>query len=106
MRDQDAVPFIVEQGLADSVVTASGAVVKSWQDKGGKVLARSKPVPIKQLLASGKTVNDQQLAHLRSYFAGLATTDAGRKRLEPLGVQGFEEFDEQVLAGIGGWLGV
>ncbi|MBK0394798.1 phosphate/phosphite/phosphonate ABC transporter substrate-binding protein [Ramlibacter algicola] len=106
VRYQDAVPFMVEHGMADSGVTASGAVVKSWQDKGGKVLARSKPVPIKQLLASSKAVNGTQLAQLRSYFAGLATTESGKKRLEPLGVQGFEEFDEQVLAGIGGWLGV
>ena len=38
--------------LAAAGVSASGAVVKAWTEKGGSVVATSKPVPIKQMLAS------------------------------------------------------
>src|SRR5882672_1323183 len=37
-RYQDAVPFFVENGFSDVGVTASGAVVKQWQEKGGSVV--------------------------------------------------------------------
>src|SRR5262245_54937713 len=53
-RYQDAVPFFVENGFSDVGVTASGAVVKDWQEKGGSVLLESKAVPIKHMIASTK----------------------------------------------------
>lgn len=105
VKYQDAVPFMVEHGLAAAGVSASSAVVKTWQDKGGKVLASSKPVPIKQVIASPK-LSAVQLADVRHYFSELDRTDAGRHRLEAFGVAGFEEFDQAQLAGIGKWLGV
>ena len=105
VKYQDAVPFMVENGLAAAGVSASTAVVRKWQDKGGKVLASSKPVPIKQLIASPK-LSAAQLADVRRYFSELDRTDAGKHRLEAFGVAGFEEFDQARLAGIGKWLGV
>jgi hypothetical protein len=62
-RYQDAVPFYLEYNFAQVGVTASNAVVKSWTDKGGKVLLKSRPVPIKQFIveqdAAGRGAEDQ-----------------------------------------------
>jgi phosphonate transport system substrate-binding protein len=102
---QDAVPFMVEHGMVAAGVSGSRAVVKEWQDNGGKVLATSKPVPIKQLIGSSK-LTEAQRAQLTSYFLGLDQTAEGKKRLEALNVPGFVEFDQNALVGIGKWLGV
>lgn len=102
---QDAVPFMVEHGMAAAGVTASRAVMKDWQDKGGKVIGVSKPVPIKHLIASNKLSEAQRL-QLTNYFVGLDQSAEGKKRLESLNVPGFVEFDQNVLVGIGKWLGI
>ncbi len=102
---QDAVPFMVEHGMVASGVTASKAVAKDWQDKGGKILGVSKPVPIKHMIASNK-LSDAQRAQLTNYFVGLEQSAEGKKRLEALNVPGFVEFDQGALVGIGKWLGV
>jgi phosphonate transport system substrate-binding protein len=102
---QDAVPFMVEHNMVASGVTASRAVVKDWQAKGGKVLATSKPVPIKHLIASNK-LTDAQRAQLTAYFVGLDQSADGKRRLESLTVQGFAEYDQAALLEIGKWLGV
>jgi phosphonate transport system substrate-binding protein len=105
VRLQDAVPFMVEHGFVAAGVSASRAVVKAWQDKGGKVLATSKPVPIKQLIASSK-LSEAQRAQLTSYFVALDQSPEGKKRLEAFNVQGFIESDQNALVGIGKWLGI
>lgn len=102
---QEAVPFMVEHGLAVAGVTASRAVLKDWQEHGGKVLFTSKPVPIKHMIASSK-ISDAQRTLLTNYFVGLEQTPEGKKRLEALNVSGFVEFDQRALAGIGTWLGL
>jgi phosphonate transport system substrate-binding protein len=86
-------------------VTASRAVVKEWQDKGGKVLGASKPVPIKHVIASSK-ISEAQRAQLTSYFVSLDQSAEGKKRLEGLNVQGFVEYDQAALVGLGKWLGI
>lgn len=104
VRLQEAVPFMVEHGLVATGVTASKAVVKDWQDKGGKVLLTSKPVPIKHLIASSK-ITDAQRARLTEYFVGLDQSAKGKERLNELNVPGFVEFEEKPLVEIGKWLG-
>lgn len=105
VKMQEAVPFMVEHGMVAAGVTASKTVVKDWQDKGGKILGTSKPVPIKHLIASTK-LSESQRAQLTAYFAGLEQSADGKKRLEALNVPGFLEFDQATLLGIGKWLGV
>lgn len=100
---QDAVPFMVENNFVAAGVSASKAVVKSWQDKGGKVLATSKPVPIKHLIASNK-LTEAQRAQLTAYFIGLEQNPEGKKRLEALNVPGFVEYDQNALVAMGKWL--
>jgi len=104
-RYQDAIPFMVEQGLADAGITSAPAVLKSWTDKGGRVLGTSKAVPIKHLLASASLPADQ-FKIVQDYFLNLEGSDSGRARLERIQVPGFVGFDEAVLLGIGKWLGV
>lgn len=104
-RYQDAVPFFVENNLTKAGATASNAVVKAWQAKGGKVLAASRPVPIKHLIAS-PSLNAEQVALLQDYFTSLEASEEGRKKLEPTKFTGFERFDEKAMMELGTWLGL
>ena len=105
VRYQDAVPFMVEHGLAACGVSASKKVVKDWQDKGGRILHTSKPVPIKHLIASPKMPAGLR-TELATYFVGLEQSADGKKRLEALNVPAFVPFEQSALTGIGSWLGV
>jgi phosphonate transport system substrate-binding protein len=103
-RYQDAVPFFVENGFADVGVTASAAVVKQWQDKGGVVLAESRPVPIKHMIASSK-LSEKDLQKVRELMLNLDKNPAGQKVLARIGYKGYERGDEQQLALLTKWLG-
>ena len=104
VRYQDAVPFMVEHGLTAAGVTASGAVLKAWTDKGGRVVATSKPVPIKHMLVSGKAPAGT-LERVTEYFTGLEAAKDGRAKLDAMRVSGFVPFDEEPIKAIGKWLG-
>lgn len=104
-RYQDAVPFMVEHTFTQTGATASGAVVKQWEASGGKVLAKSKPVPIKHVIAA-PSINAEDLDRVRDYFVSLDSTEAGRKKLEPIKIQGYARFDAAVLMNLGSWLGL
>ena len=102
---QEAVPFMIENNFVAAGVSASRAVVKNWQDKGGKVLASSKPVPIKHMIASSK-LSEAQRAQLTSYFTELEQSSEGKKRLDALNVPGFLVSDQAALIGLGKWLSI
>ncbi len=104
-RYQDAVPFFVEHTLTHSGATASNAVVKKWEAGGGKVLFKSKSVPIKNVIA-GPGMSASDVEKVRDYFLALDTTEAGRKKLEPLKVQGYAAYDAAAFMALGAWLGL
>ncbi len=104
-RYQDAVPFFVENSLTNSGATASNALVKAWQAKGGKILAQSKPVPIKHIIA-GPSLSADQIDKVREYLLALDMSDDGKKKLEPIKYTGFERYDEAAMLAIGTWLGL
>ena len=104
-RYQDAVPFMVEHTFTQTGATASGAVVKQWEAAGGKVLAKSRPVPIKHVIAS-PAIGNEDLERVREYFIGLDSTEAGRKKLEPIKIQGYAAYDAAALMALGTWLGL
>jgi phosphonate transport system substrate-binding protein len=104
-RYQDAVPFFVENSLTPAGATASNAVVKGWEAKGGKVLATSKPVPIKHIIASPK-LSVEQAELVRDYLLALDTTEEGRKKLEATKYAGFARYDNAALMALGTWLGL
>jgi len=103
-RYQDAVPFFVENGFSDVGVTASGAVVKQVQDKGGSVVFESKPVPIKHMIASTK-MSEGDIEKVRAVMLSLDKTEHGQKILAKLGYKGYETGDPQQLATLTKWLG-
>jgi phosphonate transport system substrate-binding protein len=103
-RYQDAVPFFVENNFSDVGVSASGAVVKAWQEKGGTVLLESKPVPIKHMIASTK-MSDPEVLKVRAVMLNLDKSEAGQKILAKIGYKGYEIGDEQQLAALTKWLG-
>jgi len=104
-RYQDAVPFFVDKGLTHAGATAANAVVKAWSAQGGKILAKSKPVPIKHMLA-GPSLNAEQVQKVRDYLVGLDQSEEGRKKLEPTKYEGFAPYAEADMLAIGKWLGL
>jgi ABC-type phosphate/phosphonate transport system substrate-binding protein len=103
-RYQDAVPFFVENGFSDVGITGSGAVAKTWQEKGGAVLLESKPVPIKHMIASTK-MSDADIEKVRAVMIGLDKSESGQKILAKLGYKGYENGDPEQLASLTKWLG-
>lgn len=95
-RYQDAVPFMIENGFVDAGVTGSSAVEKAWLAKGGRVLTETKPVPIKQFIASRK-MNDAERAKLQSLILNLSESDAGKLALAKIGVPGFVPWNNEVM---------
>jgi phosphonate transport system substrate-binding protein len=104
-RYQDAVPFYLENGFAQVGASAANAVVKAWTDKGGKVLARSRPVPIKQFLVSTRMPADTQ-ARIRQALYGLRDSRVGREALEVVGYKGFVAPNPEIESATIAWLGL
>jgi phosphonate transport system substrate-binding protein len=104
-RYQDAVPFYVENGFAAYGATASGSVIKAWKDKGGKVCAESRPMPIKQWVASNQL--DPAIANaVRDALLTMDQTEGGKRALATSGYKGFvapsEELEKKLIV----WLGL
>lgn len=104
-RYQDAVPFYIENGFAQAGVTAANSVVKSWTDKGGKVLVKSRPVPIKQFIVSTKLPADDQ-QRIREALLTLRDSKPGRDALEAVGYRGFVAPNPELEAATIAWLGL
>jgi phosphonate transport system substrate-binding protein len=104
-RYQDAVPFMVEHTFTQSGATASSGVVKAWQAQGGKVLATSRAVPIKHVIAS-PALSADQVATVRAYLLALDSSEDGRKKLAPMKVKGYAAYDTAQLMSLGSWLGL
>jgi phosphonate transport system substrate-binding protein len=104
-RYQDAVPFYVENGFSHYGATAARALIKDWQDKGGKVCAKSKPVPIKHWIASN-ALPPATLQTLRETLVAMKDADPGRKALATSGYKGFEASSTETEQTLIGWLGL
>jgi phosphonate transport system substrate-binding protein len=103
-RYQDAVPFYVENGFAQSGATAARSVVQAWTASGGKVLVNSQPMPIKQVIASSKLSQDES-ERIRALLISLSRGDAGLQVLATTGYKGFvapnADIEQRAIA----WLG-
>jgi len=104
-RYQDAVPFYIENGFANVGATAANAVVKAWTDKGGKVLYRSRAVPIKQFIVSTR-VSPEDQQKLRDALLTLRDNKGGRDALEAVGYKGFVAPNPEVESSTIAWLGL
>ena len=104
-RYQDAVPFYIENGFANVGATAANAVVKAWTDKGGKVLYRSRAVPIKQFIVSTR-VSPEDQQKLRDALLTLRDNKGGRDALDAVGYKGFVAPNPEVESSTIAWLGL
>lgn len=104
-RYQDAVPFMVEHGFAQVGISASGAVIKEWEAKGGRVLFASRPVPIKHLIAS-PNLAAADAERVRDLFIGLENAPGGAAVLQKLGFKGFQRAEGSQVADLTAWLGI
>ncbi|CAG0976863.1 hypothetical protein BURK1_01530 [Burkholderiales bacterium] len=104
-RYQDAVPFYLEYDFAHAGVTAANAVVKSWTEKGGKVLLKSRPVPIKQFIVSTRMAAAEQ-QRIRDALLNLKEAKGGQAALDTVGYRGFVAPDPEIESAVIAWLGL
>jgi phosphonate transport system substrate-binding protein len=95
-RYQDAVPFMIENGFVDAGVTGSAGVAKAWVAKGGRILAETKSVPIKQFIAS-KKLSESDREKLKSLLLNLSENEAGKNALSKISMTGFVPWNAQVM---------
>ncbi len=104
-RYQDAVPFYLENNFAQVAITAANSVVKSWTEKGGRVLLKSRPVPIKQFIVSTAMPAAEQ-QRVRDALIGLREAKGGSAALETVGYKGFVPPNHEVENAVIAWLGL
>ena len=80
-------------------------MVKGWTDKGGKVLTKSKSVPIKQFIVSAKMPADEQ-QKIRDALVGLKDAKGGKEVLDTVGYRGFLAPNPEVESASIAWLGL
>ena len=105
-RYQDSIPFMVDNGFVDIAATASEAIVKQWIAAGGKVLATSRPVPVKDVIVSN-ALGKEAIEAVQNYFIELASSAEGQAKLDRIGLkQGFAAYDQAAFVSLGTWLGL
>jgi len=104
-RYQDAVPFYLEYTFAQIGATAAKSVVKAWTDKGGKVLAQSRSIPIKQVVVSTRMPMEEQ-DRIRDALITMSQSRAGRDALDGVGYKGFVAPDRELERATIAWLGI
>lgn len=104
-RYQDAVPFYVENRFADFGATAARGVIKAWRDKGGKVCAESRAVPIKQWLVSAR-LDPASAGAVRDTLLALGQSDGGKKALQASTYTGLVPANAETEMALIGWLGL
>jgi phosphonate transport system substrate-binding protein len=104
-RFQDAVPFYVDNKFANYGATASGAVIKTWKEKGGKTCAQSRGMPIKHWIVSTK-LDSAMAASVQDSLVTMDQTEAGKKALVVSGYKGFVPSDVVAEKTLTGWLGL
>lgn len=95
-RYQDAVPFMIDNGFVDAGVTGSAAVAKAWVAKGGRILAETKPIPIKQFIVS-KKLSESDREKVKTLLLNLSENEAGRNALSKISMTGFVPWNVQVM---------
>ena len=96
---------MVDNGFAQIGISASGAVIKEWEAKGGRVLFASRPVPIKQLIAS-PNLPAADAERVRELFIGLEKAPGGAAILQKIGFKRFQRGDDAQMAELTAWLGI
>ena len=104
-RYQDAVPFYVQHAFADYGATAAKAVIQGWVGQGGALCAQSRPVPIKQWIAS-TALPAATASGLRAALLAMPDSEAGRKALATSAYLGFDAPKDGSEKDLIDWLGL
>lgn len=105
MRDQAAIGWSMENGFFDVGVVASfSAVGRTWEKKGGRVIARSRDLVTVPLVVSPK-ITAAQIANLRAELIRLDSSQQGAAILKQVGVSGFRETSPGPFLDLLAWLG-
>jgi ABC-type phosphate/phosphonate transport system substrate-binding protein len=105
MRDQAAIAWSMENNFFDVGVVASFSPAgRTWEKKGGRVIATSPAVPNTPMIASPK-VTPAQIAKIRKALTALESTEEGKTILKKINVAGFKDASPQVFIDLLTWLG-
>ncbi len=106
MRDQAAIEWSIKEGFFDVGVVASfSGVGRTWEKKGGRVIARSREGPNTPLIASSK-LSAVQVEKIRSALIALNSSEGGAVILKQIGViGGFKEASRAEFLDMLAWLG-
>lgn len=105
MHDQAAIGWSMEGGFFDVGVVASfSGVGRTWEKKGGRILARSPELPNTPLIASPK-VSEAKIQKLRAALVALDSAKNGPAILKSIGMPGFKEASSRSLTDLIAWLG-
>jgi ABC-type phosphate/phosphonate transport system substrate-binding protein len=105
MRDQAAIAWSMENNFFDVGVVASFSPAgRTWEKKGGRVIAISPEVPNTPVIASPK-ISPAQVAKLRETLTALDATEEGKAVLKRISVAAFKPASSQVFTELLDWLG-
>ena len=105
MRDQAAIAWAMENNFFDVGVVASFSPAgRTWEKKGGRVIAVSPEVPNTPLIASRK-ISPAQVAKLRDILVALDSTEEGKAVLKRINIAAFKPASSQVFVDLLNWLG-
>jgi len=105
MRDQAAIAWSMENNFFDVGIVASFSPAgRTWEKKGGRVIAISPDVPNTPLIASRK-VSPAQIAKLRDALIALDSTEDGKAVLKRINIAAFKPTSPQVFIDLLNWLG-
>jgi phosphonate transport system substrate-binding protein len=105
MRDQAAIAWSMENSFFDVGVVASfSAAGRTWEKRGGRVIATSPEVPNTPVIAS-KKISAAQVARLSETLIALDSTEEGKAVLKKINVAAFKPTSAKVFIDLLDWLG-
>lgn len=106
MRDQAAIAWSLENNFFDVGVVASwSAAGRTWEKRGGKVIATSPEIPNTPVIASARKLSRAQIARLSDALIALDSTEEGKAILKKINVAAFKPTSSQVFIDLLNWLG-
>ena len=105
MRDQAAIAWSMENNFFDVGIVASFSPAgRTWEKKGGRVIATSPEVPNTPVIAS-KKIPAAQVARLSETLIALDSTEEGKAVLKRINVAAFKPTSPKVFVDLLNWLG-
>ncbi|MFM9883507.1 MAG: phosphate/phosphite/phosphonate ABC transporter substrate-binding protein [Burkholderiales bacterium] len=105
MSDQAGIAWTLEQNFYDVGVVASfSGVGRTWEKKSGRVIAKSRDLPMVPMVASPK-IPRADIAKIRAALTSLDASEAGVAILKEVGVTGFKDIEATPFIDLLTWLG-